>query len=378
VIDNNINMHPLLDKEKQKQAKAYEKKKRITGLVSTVVSLLFALTFYFSGLSRWLAFYHEEWKFIWVLTFYLFVFMIMYFIVEFPVNYYSGFVLEHAWGFSNQKFTQWMVEQGKSLAVSFILTAILLGGFIWVMTVFPRYWWLMAGLLTSFFSVVMATLLPVVILPIFNTYTPIEDKELKKSLEDILSKEGLKSRGFFREDMSRQTKKENAFLAGMGKTRRVVLGDNLLKKMSRQEIASIMAHEVGHYKYNHIWKFILIGTAQYLIVFFVTHEILQWLVPAFPGGLRMNLAIFPIIAVLAGFFSTLFFGPLIHALSRHFERQADRYAVKNIPDRKAFVTAMAGLANRNLANAYPNRWIKFFYYSHPPVGERLETAEKNL
>lgn len=371
-------MHPLLDEKKQKQAKTYEKEKRITGLTHTFISLLFMLAFYFSGLSRWLAFYRAEWGFMWNLCFYFIVFMILYFVIEFPVSYVSGFRLEHKWGFSNQKLSQWFLEQIKSLAVGFILALIIAAALMWVMTQFPSYWWLIAGLLTSLFGVVMATLLPVVILPLFNTYTPIEDEALKSSLEEILSKEGLRSRGFYREDMSRQTKKENAFLAGMGKTRRVVLGDNLLENMSSAEITSIIAHEVGHYKYQHMWKFILIGTVQYLVVFFITDKCLRGLFPAFPGSLRTNLALFPMLAILAGTFSTILFGPLTQAVSRLFEKQADRYAVKNIKESRAFITALAGLANRNLANAYPSRWIKYLYYSHPPIGERLEAAENDL
>ncbi len=367
----------MLDKEKQAQARAYENEKRTVGLIKTFVSLLFVLAFYFSGLSRALAFFNQDESFVWALLLYLSVFMTLYFVVELPLNCLSGFSLEHKWNFSNQSFLQWLGEELKSLGIGFILSVIVLGVFIRVMTVFPGYWWLIAGLFASLFGVVMATLVPVIILPLFNTYTPIEDKELKDSLENILQKEGLKSRGFFREDMSRQTKKENAFLAGMGKTRRVVLGDNLLENMSRKEITSIIAHEVGHYKYNHIWKFIALGTFQYLIMFFLTDRLLGWLFPVFPGNMRTNLELIPMVIAAGGFISALLFNPLIQAVSRHFERQADCYAVKATDDKNAFVTALAGLANRNLANAYPSRWIKILFYSHPPIGERLEAAKKS-
>jgi len=215
----------------------------------------------------------------------------------------------------------------------------------------------------------------VVILPIFNKYTPIQDKELTEALRKILARGGLKSSGFFKEDMSRQTKKENAFLAGLGKTRRVVLGDNLMNNMTIPEIESIIAHEVGHYKFRHIWKHICVGTLQQIIVFYLLNITMRSFFPDFLLSARSNLALLPWLALFMGGISGFLFGPLGNAISRHFERQADTYALESISDKKAFLTAMAGLANRNLSNAYPSWWVKWLYYSHPPIGERLERAE---
>jgi STE24 endopeptidase len=188
----------------------------------------------------------------------------------------------------------------------------------------------------------------------------------------------LKSSGFFREDMSRQTKKENAFLAGLGRTRRVVLGDNLMDNMKTPEVESIIAHEVGHFRYRHIWKGIAAGTCQQMIVFFVLHLIMRYFFPGFPGGVKENLVIFPIFLILLSALSGILFGPLNNALSRHFERQADAYALDSIQEKRAFQTALAGLADRNLSNAHPPWWIKLLYYSHPPIGERLSFADKRI
>jgi STE24 endopeptidase len=246
------------------------------------------------------------------------------------------------------------------------------------MNLSPKFWWLIAGFGMAVVGVLLATIFPVVILPIFNKYTPIENKELADSLEKVLSREGLKSSGFFKEDMSRQTKKENAFLAGLGKTRRVVLGDNLLQKMSIPEIQSIIAHEVGHYRYKHIWKNVALGTAQQLLVFFLANIIMTAVFPEFLSSFRENLALLPVFLLLMGGISGFLFTPLNQAVSRSFERKADFYSLKAIANPKDFMTAMAGLADRNLSNAYPQWWIKILYYSHPPVGERLEMAESLL
>lgn len=146
--------------------------------------------------------------------------------------------------------------------------------------------------------------------------------------------------------------------------------------MSLPEIKSVIAHEVGHYQHKHIWKNIVIGTLQQLIIFFLLHRIMSLLFPDYLSSTRRTLALLPIILMGMGLLAGMLFGILNGAISRYFERQADRSSLKLFPDKKSFQMAMAGLANRNLSNAYPKWWIKWLYYSHPPIGERLEFAER--
>jgi STE24 endopeptidase len=368
-------IHPLLDKERQLQAKRYEKEKRLLGLASMALSLVILFGFYFSGLSAWLANLHMGNSIIWTFLLYVLSFQMISVFFGLPLSFYSSYIHEHKWNFSNHTVKSWLWEQVKGFLVGFILMLILLGLLFWIMAVYPQGWWLIAGLAFAFVSVVLATIFPVVILPIFNKYTPVENKELTDALERILSEGGLRSSGFFKEDMSRQTKKENAFLAGLGKTRRVVLGDNLMENMSVPEIESIIAHEVGHYKNRHIWKNLIIGTLEGLVGFFILNLVMRSIFAQFLSSTSWNLTFFPVFVVLAGGISVFLFSPFSNALSRYFEKKADRYALENIQDKKAFMTAMAGLADRNLSNAYPEWWVKFLYYSHPPVGERLAMAE---
>jgi STE24 endopeptidase len=270
----------------------------------------------------------------------------------------------------------WLWDKIKSFLIGLIIFVFILGLLLWIMALIPEWWWLVAALAMAVVSVFFAILFPVVIAPVFNKYTPIHKEDLTQALDKILVRGGLKSSGIFKEDMSRQTKKENAFLSGLGKTRRIVLGDNLLENMTISEIESIIAHEVGHYKYRHIWKNIGIGTLQQLLIFFVINWILVRTFSRFLASTQDNLSLFPVFAILLGGFSGLLFAPLNHSLSRYFEKQADRYALANIQHNRTFITALAGLANRNLSNAYPEWWVKVLYYSHPPIGERLEMAEK--
>jgi len=370
-------IHPLLDKEKQLQAKRYEKEKRLLGLASMLLSLVILLGFYFSGLSAWLANLQIGDSIIWTFLLYVLSFQMISVFFGFPLSFYSSYVHEHRWNFSNHTVKSWLWEQIKGFLVGFILMLILVGLLFWIMALYPQNWWFIAGLAFAFVSVVLATIFPVVILPIFNKYTPVENKELTDTLERILSEGGLKSSGFFKEDMSRQTKKENAFLAGLGKTRRVVLGDNLMENMSVPEIESIIAHEVGHYKNRHIWKNLVIGTLEGMVAFFILNLAMRSIFSQFLSSTSWNLTLFPVFIIMAGGISVFLFSPFSNAISRYFEKNADRYALESIQDKKAFMTAMAGLADRNLSNAYPEWWVKLLYYSHPPVGERLAMAENH-
>jgi len=341
------------------------------------LSLIILLGFYFSGLSAWLANLQIGNSIIWTFLLYVLSFQMISVFFALPLSFYNSYVHEHKWNFSNHTVKSWLWEQIKGFLVGLILMLILLGLLFWIMAVYPQSWWLIAGLAFAFVSVVMATIFPVVILPIFNKYTPVENKELTDTLERILSEGGLRSSGFFKEDMSRQTKKENAFLAGLGKTRRVVLGDNLMENMSVPEIESIIAHEVGHYKNRHIWKNLVIGTLEGVVAFFMLNLVMRSIFAQFLASTSWNLTLFPVFVILAGGISVFLFSPFSNALSRHFEKKADRYALESIQDKRAFMTAMAGLADRNLSNAYPEWWVKLLYYSHPPVGERLAMAENH-
>ncbi|MFL3028386.1 MAG: M48 family metallopeptidase [Candidatus Neomarinimicrobiota bacterium] len=368
-----VEIHPFLDEEKQLKAKTYENEKRKIGIASSLLSLVFILLFYFSGLSEYLA--NINLSFTYVFLIYVTVFQILSTVIGVPLGYYSSYIHEHKWGFSNYTNRTWIIDQLKSFAVSLILLPILLGIFFWVLWKFPETWWLVAATVTTLVSIVFVTLFPVVILPIFNKYDIIEDETLTGQLSEILHKAGLKPSGFFRQDMSRQTKKENAFLAGMGKTRRVVIADNLLEHMSLSEIKSVIAHEVGHYRYSHLPKNILIGTVQQLIIFYLLNIIMKVLYPEFLTSNTNNLSLFPMFSLIMSLLSSLLFGPLNNLISRYFERQADRTSLELYPDKDSFQKAMAGLANRNLSNAYPEWWVKLLYYSHPPIGERLSFAE---
>ncbi|MBW6458522.1 MAG: M48 family metallopeptidase [FCB group bacterium] len=365
-------MHPLLDPLKQERARDYETGKRVLSFIQLIVGFLLTLIFIFlisrpllahlpsSAALRFLLF-------IWVLTLFSLP-------VDLIFSYLSGYRMEHRFGFSNQNLRQFFTDEAKGIAINLIISPLLALILFITFHFSPSFWWLWAALAMILVNGIFATLYPVVILPLFNTYTPIEDEELTRRLGAILTKGGLKIKGFFLQDMSRQTKKENAFLGGLGKTRRVVLSDNIIRNMATDELETVIAHEVGHYHHKHMIKNIFLSAAFQMIIFFLTHLFMLRIYPDFLSSFDGMLAAFPVFLLCFGILNMLLIAPLANALSRFHEKQADRYALNITHTPEAFERAMSGLANRNLSNAYPLPFIKWMYYSHPPIGERLEYA----
>jgi STE24 endopeptidase len=368
-------IHPLLDKEKQERAKLYEWTHRKLGLWGMIVSAVFNLIFYFAGFSSFIANRDMLSSIIVVFVVYMLIYASAQEIVGLPLSYFSGFVVEKKYGFSNQTREEWFKDHLKSFVVSFIFSIIIFGVLLFIFEKFLNTWWLLAACFMVFFSVVISIIFPVWIMPIFHKYETIQDEDLKDSLSGILENAGLKIKGFFREDTSRKTTKENAMLAGLGKTKRVILTDNIINNMKLDEIRTVLAHEVGHYKKAHLVKTIFTGLFFNLFAFYVLHLTFTSLFPAFLTGVRANLALLPMFLLFLSLIDLTLLKILQNWLIRRFENEADLEALKLTKDIDAFKRAMAGLANRNLSNAYPNFWVKLIYYSHPPIGERLEMAE---
>jgi STE24 endopeptidase len=366
-------IHPLLDKGKQEKAKVYEWTNRKIGLWGMLVSAVFNLVFYFSGLSSEIANLHVLYFVVFIV--YMLIYASLQEIIGFPLSYLSGFVVEKKYGFSNQTRREWVKEHLKSFVVSLVLSMIIFGALLIIFRRYGNLWWLVASCFMVFFSVVMSIIFPVWIMPIFHKYELIEDERLKDSLRGILEKGGLKIKGFFREDTSRKTTKENAMLAGLGRTKRVILTDNIINNMESDEIRTVLAHEVGHYKRAHMPKMIFTGLFFNLFSFYVLHVTFTSLFPDFLSSVRANITLLPMFILFLNLIDLTFLKILQNALVRLFENQADTEALKLTGDAEAFKRAMGGLANRNLSNAYPNFWVKLIYYSHPPIGERLERAE---
>jgi len=244
-----------------------------------------------------------------------------------------------------------------------------------VLRAFPDTWWLWAAGLLLIFDVVLSTLAPVLIFPIFNKYTPLGEEHagLIERLMKLAERAHTRVRGVYQFDMSRRTKAANAALTGMGNTRRILLGDTLLNEFTTDEIETVLAHELGHHVHKDIPLGIAVSTVLTLGGLYLASVVLNWGVSYFGFTGPGDIAALPLFILVMGAYGLLTM-PLGNAFSRWRERRADDYALKMTGNGPAFASALTRLANQNLADVDPEPWVEFLLYSHPALGKRIEKA----
>lgn len=294
-----------------------------------------------------------------------------------PLQYYSGFVLPHRFGLSTQSLTGWIVDNIKSGLLSILLGLPLLTALYGVMRFLPGTWWLWAAAGTSLVTVVLTTLAPVLLMPIFFKLEPLqeEQQELVERLRNLAGQAGTNVQGVYSFDMSRRTRTANAALVGLGKTRRILLGDTLVDEFTQDEIETILAHELAHHVHNDIPLGLFVGTALEFATFFLVAQFLQCCVNRLPLDSIADPAGLPYLALLFGGISLLSM-PLGNAYSRWRESLADDYALQATNKPGSFAMAFTRLANQNLADADPSRWVRWLLTSHPPLKERVAKADR--
>lgn len=302
-------------------------------------------------------------------------------VVGMPFDLYHAFVLEKKYGFSTMTWKLWLTDLVKSVLISAILAGILLSAFMAFILHWPQSWWFWAWVFFTSFEILLLWLYPVVIAPLFNKYEPIKDEELKEKIISLLAKVGLKAGGIFQVDESKRSRHTNAYFTGIGKTKRIVLFDTLLASHSHDEILAVLAHEIGHWKKKHILKQLILMVAASLIGFYILYRMINWppLYYAFnlqPASIYAGLLLVSVYASCIGFF----FSPLGAWISRRYEREADKMAHELTGTSEPMINALKRLAKDNLSNLHPHPWYVWFYYSHPPLLERityLAALEKN-
>jgi STE24 endopeptidase len=367
----------VLDPEKQKQAKEYARIRRRLWLVDTVLSAVYALLWLFLGwaisLRDWLStFTTNPWL---LVPLFVIIFGGIYTVLNLPLGYYSGFVLPHRFGQSNQTFRDWVIDQLKGLAVGAPLGLILLELLYLALRATGDLWWLWAAGGMLIFTVILSNLAPILIAPLFNKYVPLGDehKELADRLLALAKRANTKVRGVFKFDMSRQTKAANAALAGIGNTRRIVLGDTLINEFSTDEIETVLAHELGHHVHHDIPILITFGTLSTTLSLFIASLALKWATNYFGFTGPADVAAFPALMLIFGAYGLITM-PIDNAVSRWRESMADDYALESTGKIEAFASAFTRLANQNLGDVDPEKWVVWLFYSHPPLGERIAKA----
>ena len=348
------------------------------GIISFILMLLFVWLGYSLKLENFLSHYISN-AYLLFISF-LFVIGIVGSILSFPMSYYTGFYLEHKCNLSNQTFWKWIWENFKGLLVSLVIGIPILLTFYYALNTFYSLWWLPFAIIMFFISVVLSQLFPVLIFPIFYKITPIEDEILKEKIKSLGQKAGINVENVYKFNMSKNTKKANAAFTGLGKTKRIILGDTLLSNYSIEEIETVIAHELGHYKKKHIVKNILIGTASSFLTLFIIAFLYQNSLSWFGFESIKQVSALPLLALwsmLIGIIQS----PLGNILSRKFEYEADEYAVIETKNPLAFKNTLEKLTDQNLGDKDPHPFVEWFFYSHPSIKNRINAihkfAEKN-
>jgi STE24 endopeptidase len=292
-----------------------------------------------------------------------------------PIDFWSSYIVEHQHQLSNQTLFGWFVRRLKGYLVGGILGIGLVSGLYLLIWKAGEWWWLWATAGWLAVTLVLGRLLPIVILPLYYRFNRLEDGELLTRLRALCAGTGLTVEGIYRLNLSEETRKANAALAGLGKTRRVLLGDTLLDSFTPEEIEVVFAHEVGHHVHRHLVKMIVYRVALSLIGFWLVDLVLRNAAPALGYQGFIDPAALPLVLLVLTVFG-LILSPLGNALSRFFEVQCDTYALERTGQREAYRSAFTKLARMNKSDPDPHPAVVWLFYDHPPIRARLALAER--
>jgi Zn-dependent protease with chaperone function len=309
------------------------------------------------------------------LVIYLTLLSLVMFVIQLPLSYYVGYAREHAYGLSSQRLGKWVADELKGLAVGVLLGAAVLWVPYLLLRASPERWWLWTGALALPFFALILLVAPVFIAPLFNKFGPMRDKELEAEVLAVAGAAGVEGARVFEVEKSVDTKKVNAYVTGVGNTKRIVLWDTLLARLTPRQTRFVVGHEVGHYVLGHVRLNIVVSSALTVAGLWGVHLTADLALARFGGQFGFDrisdVASMPLLMLLLSVFSTAI-TPAMLALSRRHERAADRFGLELTGDNHAAATAFIALQEQNLAVPRPGRLYKIFRASHPPIGERVD------
>jgi STE24 endopeptidase len=371
-----------IDAVRQAKAREYAEKKRQISLINMGIAAIGIIFIFLSGLDialrDWLQPLSWQpvvgWYPFQVLVFFL-ALVLAFDILTSPLTFYSGFVLPHRFGLSTMTLRGWLADLFKGLGIGLLFEAIVVELIYALLATQPQWWWLEVAAVLLFFTVIMANLAPVLLMPLFYKFTPLPEGELSQRLLALANQAHTRVRGVFTMHMSSKTTAANAALMGLGNTRRIVVGDTMLDRYTPDEIEVVLAHELGHHVHRDIWKLIISQSVIMLVGLYLINLALHWAVDTqyYYRGLA-DAANIPFVMALTAIFGLIMM-PISNGISRVIEYQADEYALQATKMIEAFKSAMTRLANQNLSEVEPSPAIEFFFYDHPAVGKRLRHAD---
>jgi len=346
-----------------------------SGLYSSFILLAFILGGFFGMLDNsigqlGLGAYTHGIVFIFLLSF-------IFFLLNLPFSLYSIFGIEERFGFNKMTLKLWFLDSIKNLAISVAILAPLLYGLFWFMDATGAYWWLYAFIFLSVVQLFLMYVYPVWIAPLFNEFTPMPEGKLKEQIELLAKKVDFKTSGIFLMNGSKRSAHGNAYFTGFGANKRIVLFDTLVENLNDEETLAVLAHEMGHEKKKHIKKSLAVSLLMTLIGFWILSLLIAYepLFLAFGFNSVSYHGALIIFSFVASPF-TYFLTPLFSVMSRKFEYEADRFAVKATGGAEHLINALIGLSKKSLSNLSPHPLYSFFHYSHPTLAERIEAMKK--
>ena len=358
------------------KAKKYSSLKYTFNILDTAYLLALLLIFTGFGISRILAqrLLNLTANYYIIVPLYLLIISIFYYALSFPLNFYSSYILEHKFCLSKQKIQDWLKDQVKAGTIYYIISVIFIASFYYILKHFKYSWWWVVSIAWIFFSLILARLAPIVIIPLFFKYKKLSHDALRVRIMNLANKMRVKILDVFEIDLSSKTLKANAAFVGIGNTRRVILGDTLKDKYSDDEIEVILAHEFAHYKLKHLLKLILINSLATILSFYFIFITRDNILSLFGLSSLSDIAALPVLIMYLVVFGIVM-QPFQNYISRRLEKNADKMALSVTGLKEAFVSMMEKLSNQNLADRSPRPLIKFFFFDHPPVDERINMAK---
>jgi STE24 endopeptidase len=354
------------------RAKRYSNLQYAFSILGILYLLLLLFSFLGLGLSRplvsWLSKLTSS-KAV-VLPLYLLLIFIAYYFLNFPLNFCHSYLLEHKFGLSTQRVGDWFKDQFKATALSYIILLIVFLAFYYIIKHFIHSWWLIISLFWVFFNIVLTKLVPILIIPIFFKYKKLLDESLRLRILKLAEKMKVGVLDCFEIDFSKKTLKANAAFVGIGRSRRVILADTLKDKYTPDEVEVILAHEFAHHRLRHIWKLLAMNSLATVMSFYMIAISSDYVLRFFGLDSLWEIASLPVV-LLYFVFLGLLMQPFGNFVSRSLERNADKMALSVTGLKKAFVSMMDKLAEQNLADRSPHPLIKFFFFDHPPIDERI-------
>lgn len=359
------------------EVRKYNRIRRWLGIAEFVLGLGLLVVLLLTGWTNWirdLAYRGGFQDYALAVFFYVVLLILFSKALSLPLDYY-GFRLEHQYQLSNQKTRGWIWDGVKGLLLSALLAGLLTELLYFIIRQYPQHWWVLAWVGFLAVVVLLAQLAPVLLFPIFYKFEPLQDEDLKLRLVRLGERAGTRVRGVYKWHLSEKSKKANAALTGLGNTRRIILADTLLENYSPDEIEAVLAHELGHHVHRHIIKGIAVQAGVTFVGFWAANWALHYAIDRWHMFESLaDFANLPLVVLIFALLSFLLM-PALNAFSRFNERQADRYAFENIASIGPFVSSMNKLADQNLAERTPSKWVEWWFYSHPAIARRIAAAE---